>query len=118
MSDALEIGRAIRVLDISTRIKNGAVCFSACPYVFVGGVVRTAGDEAQVGVHQHSFGESSILPAFLATQDIQRGQAEVLAHLDDMGIDLRVMGPALATPANEIYILTKTELADWGIVSN
>ena len=85
--------------------------------MFVGGVDRTVGADARLGVHQHSFGESTMLPAFLATQDIQSGQAKVLAHLDDMGIDLRIMGPALATPANEIYILTTTELADWNVVT-
>tara|TARA_R110002020_G_scaffold239934_8_gene452522 strand:+ start:4900 stop:5604 length:705 start_codon:yes stop_codon:yes gene_type:complete len=117
VADALEIGRALRRLGIATRLPDEGVCLSACPYMFVGGVDRTVGTDARLGVHQHSFGESTMLPAFLATQDIQSGQAKVLAHLDDMGIDLRIMGPALATPANEIYILTTTELADWNVVT-
>lgn len=117
VSDGLEIGRAIRTLSIETRVDAGAVCLSACPYMFVGGTIRNIDDSGRLGVHQHSFGESTILPAFLATQDIQSGQAEVLAHLDAMGIDLRIMGPALATPANEIYILTTDELRDWNVVS-
>ena len=117
VSDALEIGRVIRILEVTTQIPSGNVCLSACPYVFVGGLQRSVDPDGRLGVHQHSFGESTILPAFLATQDIQSGQAEVLAHLDDMGIDLRIMGPALATPANEIYILTQDELTDWNVVS-
>ncbi|MDA9865241.1 hypothetical protein N9C96_01050 [bacterium] len=117
VADALDIGRFLRDQGMSTQIAEDGVCFSACPYIFVSGVTRTVEDSGRLGVHQHSFGESTILPAFLATQDIQSGQAEVLQHLDDMGIDLRIMGPALATPANEIYILTADELSEWNVVT-
>jgi len=117
VADALDIGRALRSLEARTQITGESVCLSACPYIFVGGQERIIDEGGRLGVHQHSFGESTILPAFLATQDIQSGQAEVLAHLDEMGIDLRIMGPALATPANEIYILTQTELDDWKVIT-
>lgn len=116
--DALEIGRVIRDLGAETRLQGQAVCLSACPYAFVGGTTRSIDDGARLGVHQHSFGASNILPVFLAVEDIQRGQAEVLDHLVAMGIDLRVMGPAMATPADEIYILTPDELRDWRVVSD
>ncbi len=116
VSDALEIGRVLRALDLPTRIDAEAVCFSACPYAFAGGTARAVAEGGRLGVHQHSFGESSVLPAFLATEDIQRGQAEVLEHLAAMGIDLRIMGPAMATPADEIYVLTPQELEEWDVV--
>lgn len=117
VDDALTIGRMLRADGIDTLVEAGAICLSACPYVFAGGVARSAAENARIGVHQHRFGESTVLPAFLATEDIQRGQAEVLAHLDAMGVDLRIMGPALATPADEIYILTPEELRDWTVVT-
>lgn len=118
VGDALAIGQTLRGLEVETRLDDDAVCFSACPYMFVGGVARSVSDTARLGVHQHSFGESTILPAFLAVEDIQRGQAGVLNHLDEMGIDLRIMGPAMATPAEEIYILTEDELLDWNVVTS
>lgn len=118
VADALAIGRAVRDIGAKTRLDEAAVCFSACPYMFVGGLERQVSDTARLGVHQHSFGESTILPAFLAVDDIQRGQAGVLRHLDDMGIDLRIMGPAMATPADEIYILTANELREWNVASD
>ena len=65
---------------------------------------------ASVGVHQHYFGESSLLPAFVAVEDIQRGQGEVMGYLAEMGIDPLVMRHALATPPNEIYLLLPEEL--------
>lgn len=117
VSDALDLGRALRADGIETRLEAGTVCLSACPYAFAGGTVRAVDEDARLGVHQHSFGETTVLPAFLATEDIQRGQAEVLAHLDEMGIDLRIMGPAMATPADEIYILTPAELSDWTVIT-
>ena len=115
--DALEIGRTVRALGADTVMRDGAVCLSACPYIFVGGTGRAMARDARLGVHQHSFGESSILPAFLAVEDVQRGQAEVLDHLAAMGVDLRIMGPAMATPSDEIYILTPDELREWGVVT-
>ncbi|MEM9796405.1 MAG: hypothetical protein AAF919_07945 [Pseudomonadota bacterium] len=117
VANALEIGQAVRSLSIPTRLRDGAVCFSACPYIFVGGTDRVVAGTARFGVHQHSFGESTILPAFLAVEDVQRGQAEVLDHLQQMGIDLRIMGPALATPSDEIYILNAQELTEWNVVT-
>ncbi|QPH55349.1 hypothetical protein [Pontivivens ytuae] len=117
VSDALEIGRTIRGIGAETRLADASICLSACPYIFAGGTARQIADSARLGVHQHSFGESTILPAFLAVEDVQRGQAGVLAYLDDMGVDLRIMGPAMATPADEIYILTPDELTDWNVVT-
>ena len=117
VSDALEIGRMVRELGADTRLDGRTICLSACPYIFVGGTNRMAAEGARLGVHQHSFGKSTILPTFLAAEDIQRGQAEVLEHLVAMGIDLRIMGPALATPADEIYILTSTELEEWNVTA-
>lgn len=118
VADALALGRAVRDIGADTRLGDSAGCYSACPYIFAGGLTRVIAADAQLGVHQHSFGESTILPAFLAVEDIQRGQAEVLDHLAEMGIDLRIMGPAMATPANEIYILSKDEMVDWNVVTD
>lgn len=117
VNDALELGRLLRGLGTETQLAENSVCFSACPYVFVGGVIRSVHDSAQLGVHQHSFGKSQFLPAFLAVEDVQRGQAQVLAHLTDMGVNLGIMGPAMATPADEIYILSQNELTDWQVVT-
>ncbi|WP_136442768.1 hypothetical protein [Pacificoceanicola onchidii] len=116
--DALEIGRHLRTAGINTQMLPGEYCFSACPYLLVGGKTRDIPGTAAVGVHQHSFGENTLLPAFLAVEDIQRGQAEVMQYLDQMGIDLRVMRHALATPADEIYILLPEELERYGFTDS
>jgi hypothetical protein len=115
--DALDLGRHLRAAGIATEILSGEFCYSACPYLFAGGTTRTAAPSASIGVHQHYFGENTLLPAFVAVEDIQRGQAEVMAYLDDMGLDPLVMRHALATPPDEIYILLPEELERYRFVS-
>ncbi len=117
VTDALDMGRAIREAGFDTEIGEEGICLSACPYLLAAGVERRAADSAQVGVHQHYFDESTVLPAFLAVEDIQRGQGEVLGYLLEMGIDPALMQHALVTPPQEIYILLREELEDYAMVT-
>jgi len=110
VQDALLLGRYLRDADLTTALRSGDICYSACPYLLAAGIDRSIPDDASVGVHQHYFGESTLLPAFVAVEDIQRGQGEVMAYLDDMGIDPLVMQHALVTPPDEIYVLLPQEL--------
>lgn len=116
VTDALVIGQRIRDMDAETAMSDADICLSACPYILAAGVTRAIPDGAWVGVHQHYFGENTVLPAFLAVEDIQKGQAAVMTYLDDMGIDTLVMQHALATPPDEIYLLTQDELRTYGFL--
>lgn len=115
VDDALRLGRYLRGAGIDTVVAQGDVCLSACPYIFAGGAARRA--DGTLGVHQHSFGQNTYLPAFLAVEDIQRGQSQVMAYLDDMGLDVRVMTHALATGPQDIYVLLPEELAQYKVVT-
>ena len=117
VSDALALGRWLRERGADTAMGESDVCLSACPYVLAGGVGRTVAEGAWVGVHQHYFDQNTVLPAFLAVEDIQRGQGEVMAHLIEMGLDPALMQPALMTPPSEIYILTAEELEAFRVVT-
>ena len=117
VDDALRLGRFLRERGIGTRMLAGEFCHSACPYVLAAGAERDIHREASVGVHQHAFGKNTLLPAFLAVEDIQRGQGEVMRYLDAMGIDPLVMIHALTTPADEIYILLPEELERYGFIA-
>ncbi len=118
VTDALVIGDRLRALGVQTAMSEADVCLSACPYILASGVDRTIPDGAWVGVHQHFFGENTALPAFLAVEDIQRGQGEVMAYLSRMGIDPLVMQHALVTPPDEIYLLTQAELEAYGFLAS
>nr|WP_208347437.1 hypothetical protein [Pseudaestuariivita rosea] len=117
VSDALQIGRVIRDRGFETSVDAEHICLSACPYVFAGGTDRRTAQTGYIGVHQHYFGENTMLPAFIAVEDIQRGQGEVMTYLDEMGISLKLMQPALLTPPDEIYILTADELREYQLVT-
>ena len=110
VGDALTIGRLVREKAIPMVIAPGAFCFSACPYILAAGAEREVSKEGFVGVHQHYFGENTYLPAFLLVSDIQAGQGEVMAYLEEMGIDPMIMAKALVTPPDDIYILLPEEL--------
>lgn len=114
--DALELGRHLRNVGLNTSMRDGDICYSACPYLLAAGVERDIPDTASVGVHQHYFGESTLLPAFVAVENIQRGQGEVMGYLDEMGIDPLVMRHALVTPPNEIYVLLPEELRAYNFI--
>lgn len=116
VTDALVIGKTIRDLAADTAMSDADVCLSACPYILAAGTTRDIPEGAWVGVHQHFFGENIALPAFLAVEDIQRGQGDVMAYLNDMGIDPLVMQHALVTPPDEIYLLTQDELRTYGFL--
>lgn len=116
VSDALAIGQRLRDAGYNTEMAAGDICLSACPYVLASGVVRTIDEDAQVGVHQHFFDVNTVLPAFLAVEDIQRGQGAVMAYLDAMGVDPLVMQHALITPPDEIYILLPDELTRYNFI--
>ena len=117
VSDALVIGQRLRDEGWATRMDAGDICLSACPYIFAGGVTRTVDAEAQLGVHQHFFDVNTVLPAFLAVEDVQRGQGAVMTHLDAMGIDPLIMQHALVTPPDEIYVLLPDELERYRVVT-
>ncbi len=118
VDDALAIGRQLRTLEVLTALSGADVCMSACPYILAAGTTREVAPDALVGVHQHYFGENVALPAFLAVADIQRGQGEVMTYLDEMGVDPLLMTHALATPPDEIYVLTPDQLALYGLTTD
>lgn len=117
IADALALGRHIRRNGIGTEMLAGEFCYSACPYILAAGTTRAIDDDASVGVHQHYFGQNTLLPAAFAVEDIQRGQAEVMIYLGEMGIDPLVMTHALSTPPNEIYVLLPQELQAYGFTT-
>lgn len=94
------------------------MCLSDCPYMFAAGIGRWLDDPVRLGVHQHSFRQSFLQPAFLPVEDIQKGQAEVLERLDDFGVGPRIRGSAMTIPANEVNALAPDELQDWIVTMN
>ncbi|SEK36859.1 COG3904 family protein [Pacificibacter marinus] len=87
VSGALLISQRLRQENLDTVLGAGNICLSASPYIFASGVARTVDIDAQVGVHEHFFDVNAVMPAFLAVEDIHRGQGAVMAYLNEMAID-------------------------------
>lgn len=116
VTEALTLGRYVRDKEMNTALRQSDICYSACPYLLAAGMTRGIATGGSVGVHQHYFGESTLLPAFVAVEDIQRGQGIVMVYLDEMGIDPMMMQHALITPPDEIYVLLPEELERYGFI--
>lgn len=118
LHDALLIGRVLRHAGIETQVRDNDICFSACPYLFAGGATRVAQRQARLGVHQTSDAdaEDQKSPAIIAEQ-LQASEARVIGYLDEMGVGLGLLRPALATPPDRIHVLSAQELARYHLTT-
>ena len=115
--DAIEMARAIRKARIDTVVADNGYCASSCPLVFAGGLRRTAGLPAWIGVHQ-VFTERSAVGTL--QEGLQQGQeigARCQELLVEMGVDARVWVHAMATSSDELYVFTPEELAELKLVT-
>ena len=63
------------------------MCASSCPLFFAGGVTRTAGKKAAIGVHQfYAVTQGETNPA-QAMSDAQSTTARISRHLAEMEVD-------------------------------
>lgn len=118
VGDAQEIGRMLRARELSTAVLAGGYCVSACPYVLAAGIDRQVSESGIVGMHQHYYDATMVLPAMFAVKDIQFSQGETLQYLIDMGIAPSLMLYSLQTPPEEIYALVRDELLETGLATS
>lgn len=120
--EALAIGGSVRKAALSTHVgaydhasgelKSGGVCASACAYLFLGGVSRTVGKGAKLGVHQ--------LYARTGEVNISDGQVlmgMIAAHINRHGGSIEVLISALRTPPDSMHWMSPAELNRFGMVT-
>lgn len=79
-------------------IAENAICMSACAYAFMGGVGRSVGDDAAIGVHQFSGDVSAE-----TSQAITQITGAVLSqYVKGMGVDRDVLDVASLTLATDM----------------
>jgi len=116
---------------------EGAMCNSACPLMFAGGIRRVVGEWAYLGVHQITTTFRRERLFYRTTYRIENGRKKVLstkivgrknagsyktyemskpvekrlsAYLKEMGIDQGVLDTMKATPASDISRIKQPEL--------
>ncbi len=117
LDDAMAMAKIVRERGIATEIADGALCASSCPLFFAGGVARTAGAEAAVGVHQFYAATASTTAPAQAMSDAQATTARISRHLSEMGVDPALWLHALVTPPRALYYLSPEELAKYSLVT-
>ncbi|MEO3997042.1 hypothetical protein [Mesorhizobium sp. CAU 1732] len=118
LEDAMAIARLARDKGLSTQVPDGALCASSCPLVMAGGVVRTAGEKAAIGLHQFYAATNAVSAPAQAMSDAQATAARISRYLMEMDVDPTLWLHALDTPPQSLYYLSPDELAKYRLVTS
>ncbi|MBS9722237.1 hypothetical protein JYU29_16200 [Tianweitania sp. BSSL-BM11] len=117
LEDAMAMGRLIREKGFATEIPEGALCASSCPLMFAGGVARSAGQKAAIGLHQFYAAPGSSNDAAAALSSAQATTARISRYLTEMGVDSALWLHALDTPPQALYYLSQQERRSYKLVT-
>ncbi len=133
--EGLLIGKLLRKNNLTTRIKTGEKCASACAYAFLGGRFRYIDGREAFGVHMSSLADNEefrgkILEIIeIGTEDstvfaiatIERTAAiaasSAAKYLVDMGVSLRLMTPVVDTDMWDMHWLAPSELRSYNVIN-
>jgi hypothetical protein len=110
--EAINIRRFIRLRNFETRVPNGAVCNSACIFIWLAGTVRHLDRYARLGFHSAATGRS---PPY---ERHERGNAAIAAYMASMGVQAQqvIDLQPKADPCCLNYI-DHAEAKDWGLLN-
>jgi hypothetical protein len=122
VSEALDLGRAIRAAGFDTEVgvqkeaaDGSGECYSACTLAFLGGMNRTIPKNAIFGVHRFSTDANLSSNEALDVGQIQMSQiAEYIAY---MGISPKFVNEMVRSPASSINMLTQDQLKDLKVIT-
>ncbi|WP_163265212.1 hypothetical protein [Chelativorans alearense] len=118
LDDAVAMARMLRARGIATVVEDGAICASSCPLVMAGGVERTVGRRALVGLHQFYIAGDTISDPARAMADAQMTTARVSRLLGRMGVDPALWLHALDTLPGALYYLSAEEMRRYRLVTS
>ncbi|MEO3387185.1 hypothetical protein [Mesorhizobium sp. CAU 1741] len=119
LDDAMAMARLVRERGIGVEVADGALCASSCPLVLAGGVTRTVGDNAAIGLHQfYSVTDLSTTNPAQAMSDAQATAARISRYLAEMDVDPALWLHALDTPPRALYYLSQEEMARYRLVTS
>jgi len=118
LDDAMAMAKLIRDRGMATDVADGALCASSCPLLLAGGLTRTAGAKAAIGVHQFYAAQQTPTAPAQAMADAQATTARISRHLIDMGIDPALWLHALDTPPQALYYFSPEEMTKYRLVTS
>lgn len=117
LDDAMAMARLIRGKGVAAEVADGALCASSCPLLLAGGLTRTVGARAAVGVHQFYAAAATPTAPAQAMADAQMTTARISRHLIDMGVDPALWLHALDTPPQALYYFSAAEMTKYRLVT-
>jgi hypothetical protein len=114
---AMELGRLIRTLGLSTYQPSGPECLSACALAFLGGVERYA-DPGAIGVHKTYFEEGAPLDPAEAVSAIQELTADTLEYLSEMRVGPGLLELSMRYESTDVRYLSGSEMAELGVTTS
>jgi hypothetical protein len=114
---AMELGRAIRALNVTTMQIRGMECASACSLAFMGGKERYA-EPGSIGVHKSSFADTAGLSVEDAVSVVQQLTADVIAYMSEMGVDPGILQLALQYDSTDIRYLSGSEMEKFRVATS
>ncbi|EJC78982.1 putative periplasmic protein [Rhizobium leguminosarum bv. trifolii WSM2297] len=116
VTKAMELGRLVRSLGLSTLQVRAAECASACSLAFLGGVHRFA-QPGSIGVHKSSFSDTEGMPVNDAVSAVQQITAEVIGYMSEMGVDPGLLQLSLSYDSDDIRYLSGSEMTKYKVTT-
>ena len=122
VSEALELGRAIRAAGFDTEVGaqgaasgGGGECYSACTLAFLGGVNRTIPEDSIFGVHRFSTDNKLSPEEALDIGQIQ--MSEITEYAAYMGVSPDFVTEMVRSSPSSINVLTQEKLTSLGVIT-
>jgi hypothetical protein len=108
---------------LAAELRGVGSCYSGCVYALVGAKVRQVSPGARLGVHSgrrvvvNPDGRVKFAPEdrALSRELAAQSDAQTRRYLQEMGIDSRLFALIAKTPYEEIHVLSRDEIAGFGI---
>jgi len=114
---AMDLGRLIRRYGLATVQIRSTECASACALAFLGGSTRAA-MAGSIGVHRSSFSDTSSMPVDDAVSSVQLLTADIIAYMNEMGVDPSLLQLALQYGSDDIRYLSSSEMQRYRVVTD
>jgi len=106
--EAEELALRVRQRHLNTYVQEQ--CLSACTYVFLAGVKREIADDAELGFHQPTA------PGLTATEQHDLIQ-QMVEYYRSVGVREWFIDHIAATPPEDVWYPTRSELVDAGVIT-
>ncbi|WP_417808842.1 hypothetical protein [Thioclava sp.] len=103
---------------VTTQLPADAIFYAACPHMFAGGQDRVAAAQNRFGVHQEHIDPASPRDSAQTALDVQQSTAQVMRYPGEMGLNLGLMEPKMATPPDRIHVLSALELVRYHLTTS